>query len=185
MRLWKRQGPASKEMSAEALRKQGARALARNRPRQAIPPLEAALEQEPASFEGRINLATAYYLTHRYDKAVPHLRYVLALEEHHPTALLNLAACLDARGNLQESIQCLEKLLRARPRWKDGHYNLAIAHLKNHDKTAAVAALKQELELNPGHRAARDLLNRLYLTTPVGESVHSPEKEAVPETDDG
>ena len=180
MRLWKARAREPAAKSPEELRKEGARALAKNRPQQAIPPLEAALEKESANFETRINLATAYYLTQQYAKAVPHLRYVLALEEHHPTALLNLAACLDAAGQLEESIQCLEKLLVARPGWKDGHYNLAIAHLKNNDKPAAEAALRRELELNPHHRAARALLNRVLITTTDSPSE---EKDVAPADD--
>ncbi|NCQ25966.1 MAG: tetratricopeptide repeat protein [Armatimonadetes bacterium] len=166
--------------SADELRKCGARELARNRPLQAIPPLEAAFAKEAGSFATRINLATAYYLTAQHAKAVPHLRYVLAIEDQNPTALLNLAACLDALGQLDESIQCLEKLLRGRPSWKDGHYNLAIAYLKRDDKAAAEVALKRELELNPQHRAARDLLNRVYITTAKSPG----EDEKDPPTDD-
>ena len=165
MRLpWSR-NPEPEPLSADEYRKQGARALAKKKPQDALAPLEAALEKEPSSFEGRINLATAHYLTGQHEKAAPHLRYVLAIENTHPTALLNLAACLDAMGELDESIECLETLLESRPSWKDGHYNLAIAYLKRKDKDKAESALKRELELDPQHRAARDLLNKVYITT--------------------
>lgn len=161
---WSRQ-PDVESLSAEELRKRGARELARRRLKKARGLLEASLEKESGSFEGRINLASACYMSGAYEQAVPHLRYVLAIEDTHPTALLNLAACLDGVGELDSSIECLEKLLDSRPNWKDGHYNLAIAYMKKDDKGAAEQALKRELELNPHHKAARDLLNRIYITT--------------------
>ena len=220
MRLWPSRKPDLESSSAEELRKAGARELGKKRTDKAISLFEAALEKESASFEGRINLASAYYMSAQPDKAVPHLRYVLAIEQDHPTALLNLAACLSAmsdgkerearialaeegddveleaepgdlpahvaelkaesRSLLDDSIECLEKLLASRPNWKDGHYNLAAAYMRRGDKAKAETALKRELELNPHHNAARDLLNRVYITTAA-----SPDEGAKePPTDD-
>lgn len=160
-------GRRKAQTPAEKLRAAGSRLLERNKIGPALEKLRAAIELEPSSFDGRINLGTACYLAKELDEAEKHFRYVLALDEHHPAALLNLAAVCDAKGDLDASIGYLEKLLHARPKWKDGHYNLAIAYLRKGEKVRAREALKQELQISPDNRSARELLNRLYLE--IGE----------------
>jgi len=126
--------------------------------------LRSALKIEPSNFEARINLGTALYLTKAYEEAMEHFQYVLAIDRNQPMALLNLAACYDALGDLDRSITTLEELMDLCPDWRDGHYNLAIAYLKVERREKAREALRRELQLNPDHRQARDLLNHLYNT---------------------
>jgi tetratricopeptide (TPR) repeat protein len=78
-------------------------------------------------------------------------------------ALLNLAACYDGMGQIDDSITTLERLIADRPQWKDAHYNLALAYCKRESFDEAENALRAELRLNPGHEAARTLLNQIYL----------------------
>jgi len=167
MRWWRVKRGEPKAPTAVQLREAGTRALAKGRTGEAISLFEDAIRLEPGNFKGRVNLASAYYVAGQRERAVPHLRYVLALDENHPTALLNLAACLDALGEVEESIECLQKLVASRPEWKDGHYNLAIALLKTGDRSGAEASLRRELSNNPAHRGARELLGRLALASPT------------------
>jgi tetratricopeptide (TPR) repeat protein len=81
-------------------------------------------------------------------------------------ALLNLAACYDALGDLDNSVTVLEQLVQERPQWKDAHYNLAVAYVKQEKYDEAMEALKTELKLNPKHEMARTLLNKLHLRLP-------------------
>ena len=96
-------------------------------------------------------------------EALGHLKYVLALEPQNTFALLNLAATYDALGQIDESIETLEKLVGDRPNWADANYNLAIAYLKKDRLDDATLALRRELTLNPKHEAARTLLNEVHL----------------------
>ena len=63
-------------------------------------------------------------------------------------ALLNLAACYDALGQIEDSIDVLETLVGARPTWKDAHYNLGVAYYKQKRYEDAITALRHELSLN-------------------------------------
>jgi tetratricopeptide (TPR) repeat protein len=91
---------------------------------------------------------------------------VLAFEPQNTMALLNLSACYDGLGQLDNSIATLEKLIADRPQWKDAHYNLAVAYYKKKKYQSAMRALKSELQINPDHEAARVLLNKISLFAP-------------------
>jgi tetratricopeptide (TPR) repeat protein len=103
------------------------------------------------------------------DEAIGHLRYVLAIDPTEAMALLNLAACYDAKGDLDTSISILEQLVASHPKWRDAHYNLAIAYLKRNMYDKAESALRAELQVNRENDAARTLLNQLYLRIPKKE----------------
>lgn len=148
---------------AELLWKQGNRYLGRKRYDRAIESFSEAYELEPTRLEGRLNLGAALYLAGRPADALPHLKYVLAIEPQNTVALLNMAATYDSLGMLDESIETLEKLVRDRPQWADAHYNLAVAYYKREAFDQAAAALQAELRLNPKHDAARTLLNEIHL----------------------
>jgi tetratricopeptide (TPR) repeat protein len=91
---------------------------------------------------------------------------VLAFEPQNTMALLNLSACYDGLGQMDDSIATLEKLIAARPEWKDAHYNLAVAYYKQKKYQSAIRALKSELQINPHNEAARALLKKISLFAP-------------------
>ncbi len=166
--FWKKKtppAPTSEEAVQRAadLWKQGAQLLEKRKVGPAIEAMEAAMEFEPSRLEGRLNLGAALYLANRPDEAVSHLRYVLAFEEQNSMALLNLAACYDALGQIDASIATLETLVSARPTWKDAHYNLGVAYYKQKRYEEAIEALRHELSLNGKNTAARELLNKIHL----------------------
>lgn len=162
----KRSQPASRNARADLLWQQGSRMLERKKYDRAISSMREALEIEPSRLEGRLNLGAALYLTGQFAEAVIHLKYVLGLDPQNTMALLNLAACYDGLGHIDESIAALERLVSDRPQWKDAHYNLALAYCKRELFDKAEDALRAELQLNPGHEAARTLLNQIYLKPP-------------------
>lgn len=159
----------SKAARANMLWKQGSRYLERNRADKAVDVMRQALQLEPSRLEGRLNMGAALYLTKQYEEAVTHFKYVLAFEQQNTMALLNLAACYDALGDLENSVAVLEQLVKERPQWKDAHYNLAVAYVKQEKYDEATEALKAELQLNPKHEMARTLLNKLHLRLPGGK----------------
>ena len=145
---------------AELLWKQGTRFMERKRYDKALDCYRDALEIEPSRLEGRLNMGTAFYLNGQPEEALPHFRYVLALEPQNTVALINLAATL---GDLDGAIQSLEKLVQERPNWRDANYNLAVAYVKKERWDDATDALRRELTLNPKNDAARTLLNDVHL----------------------
>ncbi|MCS6859337.1 MAG: tetratricopeptide repeat protein [Abditibacteriales bacterium] len=169
--LWRRK-PSQAER-ADALWRKGSALLSSGKSKQALAVLRQAAAIEPSRLEGRLNLGTACYMEGLFDEAINHLRYVLAIDPTEPMALLNLAACHDAKGDLDTSIQILEQLVQSRPKWRDAHYNLAIAYLKRNLYEKAEDALRAELQINRDHEAARTLLNQLYLRLPRKEK-HEP-----------
>lgn len=156
----------SKAARGDRLWKEGSQLLERKRYVKAIEVMRQAQELEPSRLDGRLNLGAALYLIKEYSDAIGHLKYVLALEPQNTVALLNLAACYDALGQMEQSIEVLEQLVADRPQWKDAHYNLAVAYYKIKLYDKAEEALKAELRINPGHDAARTLLNKIYLMLP-------------------
>jgi len=151
---------------AAALWKEGSRMMERKKYDRALAAMREALELEPARLDGRLNIGAALYMSGEHTEAVTHLKYVLAFEPQNTVALLNLAACYDALGQMEESIAALEKLVADRPQWRDAHYNLAVAYYKQNSYEKAIEALRTELRLNPGHEAARTLLNKISLSMP-------------------
>lgn len=150
-----------KPPSAEELRKQALRFLRKGKPQQALLLLQRSLELEPSNVEGRINAGVALYLLKRYDEALQHFKFVAALEPQNPTALINLAATLDALGQLDEALNVLRRLVAMFPKMPDVHYNLAVALAKKGLKEEAIAELRNELETNPSHPQALQLLQQL------------------------
>jgi tetratricopeptide (TPR) repeat protein len=171
--FWKRAPKTSDEPPAEEgdatgqranrLWHEGSKLLEKRKIGPAIDAMRQALEVEPSRLEGRLNLGAALYLAKEYEEALGHLKYVLAFDPQNSMALLNLAACYDALDRMDESIETLEKLVADRPSWKDAHYNLAVAYFKQKLYDKAATALRAELQINPGHEAARTLLNKIHL----------------------
>jgi tetratricopeptide (TPR) repeat protein len=147
---------------ADLLWKNGARLLARKKNQRAVEVMRQALELEPTRLEGRLNLGAALFLTGQHEEAIGHFRYVLAFDPQSTMALLNLAASLDALGRLEESVETLQLLVERRPAWRDAHYNLGVGLYKLKKYPAAEDALRAELQLNPEHELARELLNTIY-----------------------
>ena len=157
------QPAGGKPSKADRLWAEGARLLETGSTRRAVAAMEKAMRLEPSRLEGRLNLGAAQFLSHRYEEAVSHLRYVLAFEPQNAVALLNIAACYDALGQPDDSIAALEQLVRERPTWRDAHYNLGVAFYKQKRYDDAIEALRAELKLNAGNENARDLLDKINL----------------------
>ena len=163
--FWKKQPEEEtpKAERADELWEQGSKLLERRRIGPAIEAMREAMQIEPSRLEGRLNLGAALYLAGQHEEALTHLKYVLAFDAKNSMALLNLAACYDALGQLDDSIVMLEQLVAERPNWKDANYNLAVAYFKQKEYDKSADALRAELKLNPQNEAARALLNKIHL----------------------
>lgn len=150
-----------KPPSAENLRKRALKFLRQGKPQKALVLLQQSLELEPSNMEGHINAGVALYLMRRYDEALKHFQFAVALDPQNATALINLAATLDALGQLDEALTILRKLVNLFPNMPDVHYNLAVALARKGLKDEAIAELRTELERNPSHPHALQLLQQL------------------------
>ncbi|MER3500920.1 MAG: hypothetical protein C4295_05470 [Candidatus Fervidibacterota bacterium] len=148
-------------LSAAELRRQAAHYLRQGKPQRALPLLQQALTMEPSNFEGHVNAGVALYLLRRYEEALHHFRFAVALDPQNATALLNLAATLDALGQVDEALTVLRKVVTLFPNLPDVHYNLAVALAKKGLQEEAIAELRAELERNPSHPHALQLLQQL------------------------
>ena len=164
----KGEGGGEKSQAGEASRlwAQGSRLLGKRQTARAVVAMREAMKLEPSRLEGRLNLGAALYLEGEAAEAIGHFKYVLAFDPQNTMALLNLAAAQDKIGDLGGSVQTLESLVLQRPNWKDAHYNLAVALMRQEEYEKAAEALKAELKINPGHALARDLLTDLHLKVP-------------------
>ncbi len=150
-----------KPPTAAQLRQKGLKRLRKGDAKGALPFLSQALALEPSNFECRINMGVALYLLRRYDEALEHFRFATALDPQNATALLNLAATCDALEQLDEALKALQKAAHLFPDMPDVHYNLAVALAKKGDADAAIAQLRLELERNPTHPHALQLMQKL------------------------
>jgi tetratricopeptide (TPR) repeat protein len=150
-----------KPVSAEELRKRALKLLRQGKPEQALSLLQQSLELEPSNMEARINAGVAFYLMRRYDEALQHFQFAVALDPQNSTALMNLAATLDALGQVEEALNVLRRLAKLFPNMPDVHYNLAVALAKKGLREEAIAELRTELERNPSHYQALQLLQQL------------------------
>lgn len=155
-----------KDRTADDCWREGSRLLSLGKNAQALAVLKQAAEKEPSRLDGRLNLGVACYMMKQFEEAIPHFKYVLAIDNDHLMALLNLGACYDGMGDYDKSIECLEKVCSSRPDFPDAHFNLAVAYMKKKDIDKAEEALKTELRIRPENQLARNALNEIYVKYP-------------------
>ncbi len=148
---------------ADKLWAQGSQAMEARAYKRALKLMREAMTLEPSRLDGRLNLGAALLYLNQPEEAITHFRYVLAIDAQNTMALLNLAAAQDKTGDVDGSVETLQKLVQQRPNWRDAHYNLAVALFKQSKFDEAGDALRKELALNPEHVLARDLLNEIHL----------------------
>jgi len=66
------------------------------------------------------------------------------------------------RGEVDEALEHLSRLLRTRTGYADVHYMVGLLHERRGDLEHAVASLERALDLNPGYAEARLALAALY-----------------------
>ncbi len=149
------------KLSASEHRRMGARLLSERRLDEAYEHLRAAVELEPTNLHGRINLGVACYMLGKFEEAKEQFEYVLTYDPDNPTALMNMAAVYSEIGELSKAIELLSRLTRLHPSYPDAHYCLAIAYCKRGDIPSAMEELNAELQRDPEHKLARQLLKQL------------------------
>jgi len=151
-----------------------ARVLARmNENPRAIEQLTTALRKEPASIAARIQLGRVYLRMNRLDLAEREARKVLSdYDAESLDANLLLSEIAERRGNLQEAVKAVEKVLATEPNRVESvfrlgilHYRMALEAKRQRDLEGAEAHLTEALklsgkiaEVNPRHKALQQYL---------------------------
>lgn len=141
--------------------KEGTRALESGDFNTAIDVLVPLVEDEPDYVAARVNLGHAYYSTAEYVAAARQFEEAHQREPDNPKILLNQAAAKSALDQLDEAIDLLIEALNIDPKFRDVHYNLAIAYWRKGRVPEAMAELEMELALHPDHEPAKQAAARL------------------------
>ena len=84
-----------------------------------------------------------------YGKGIATLRWAIQRDPADAAALFNLAMALSDRGDLDESVELLERLLKDHPSHAHGWVALGVAHARQNNDAAAIEALRMAVGLNP------------------------------------
>ena len=162
----KKPSPAKRE-TVRRLVAEGARLLANRRPAEALARLNQALDLEPDNVAANINLAGAYILQGKHDRAVPVLEKAAELDPSNAMVWSNLAAAYLGKLPFATSeredraIQAYEHALVLDPSVPHVHYNLGLIYLERKDALRATAHFSSALQTDPSDRDARRWLDKL------------------------
>ena len=84
-----------------------------------------------------------------YEKGIATLRLALQRDPSDVDVLFNLAMALSDKGELDESVELLHRLLKERPKLAHAWVALGVAHARQGDDSAAIDALRVAVTLNP------------------------------------
>jgi superkiller protein 3 len=125
--------------------------------------LQAAVAQEPGSGETRYQLGLALSRAGRAPEGAAEIkksRELISASENEQAANLDLAeakAALD-RNDIDQAIAKLHKVGTFRPGAAEPYYLLGTALARKGDRQEANAAFRKALEIEPGHKGAKDSL---------------------------
>jgi tetratricopeptide (TPR) repeat protein len=100
-----------------------------NRPAEALPLLERAVERVPQEAEFHNNLGLALAAGDRFDEAIAAHRRALNLNANHPVAWNNLGLALQAMNELPAAIDAFHHALKLNSDFAQAHWNLGLALL--------------------------------------------------------
>lgn len=132
-----------------------------NQPERAVKLLESAERTAPNDPEVLVYLAEIYRNRSQEDRAAPLYERALRQDPSQLQALVGLGAIRLAQGRTGEATRLWSDALSRNPGLDLTRTNLAMAQWRNGDREAALATLRKGIELSPGFRPAKDLLERL------------------------
>jgi Flp pilus assembly protein TadD len=137
--------------------------LLQNRPAEAIPELQAALQLKPDHVIARTNLGTALIKIGRPNDAISVLRTALKLDPNHVPALVNLGIVQMRVGDLAAARACFEHVLRLQPKRADIHSKLGVLLHATGQTSAAIEHCRQAVRLTPDDAEAHSTLGLVLL----------------------
>jgi tetratricopeptide (TPR) repeat protein len=119
-----------------------------NRPEEAIPQFQRALELEPGHAEAANNLGNVLLQQGRWDEAMDSYRKALTLRPRYSDALNNIGLALLQKARLDEAIGHFLAALDYRPDYADAHNNLGSALMRKNRFVEAIPHFEAALALN-------------------------------------
>ena len=154
--------PAGVDRSAQSQYDEAQRAAEAGRPDQAVDLLEALVASHPKFAPAYNDLGVLYYQRGDRERSLVRHRQAVALAPEDLEFKKNLAGlCLADDGTLDEAIMLLTELVKSHP--KDSETLFALARVCDQQGRPEESRifLQRLLELEPWHREAQDLLNRV------------------------
>lgn len=139
----------------------GNRALARDRPEDAVAHYRRAVEEAPGDRRAREALASALARSGRADEALELYRELVREDDASAVAHYNLGRLLADRGDLEDAVTQLRRAVELAPDFGNAHYNLATALDRWGRTEEALEAASRAIEAQPEDRGSRLLLARL------------------------
>jgi len=171
---------AEKPLDAELLGNVGQILVAMNRPAEAVPFLEHAVEAEPFSIVTRFDLAVAYGRSGRLQEAVEQYEALVRSGEADIRVHHNLGLALRQLGRNTESAAAFERATALAPDRAPAWLGLALSLEAAGRPGEAAAALERFLELEPSARDDEHVRARIARLRSVAEpSVPAPDTENI------
>ena len=127
---------------------------------EALPHLRRAVELRKDALH-QFNLANALSHLGLHAEAIPYYRAAVRLQPDFPTAHNNLAISLVNTDDWAGAGEHFQAAVDQDPDYAGANYNLGLVQLREGQATEAAASFRRTLELAPGHRDAREQLQRL------------------------
>jgi Flp pilus assembly protein TadD len=137
--------------------------LLQNRPAEAIPELQAALQLKPDHVIARTNLGTALIKIGRPADAISVLRSALKLDPNHVPALVNMGIVQMRVGDLAAARACFEHVLQLQPKRADIHSKLGVLLHASGQTSAAIKHCRRAVQLTPDDAEAHSTLGLVLM----------------------
>ena len=152
---------AEKPWLVEAQFNQGTAAIQDGAFEEAERSLKTTLALEPDHADALGNLGLLYLTQDRESEAGELFARAVEADSANPIALSNLGTWYFSRGNYARAIILLEQSVVEEPGYVGAWVNLAMAHARTGDYTAAQTAASRVLQIDPQNEAARTILEAL------------------------
>jgi tetratricopeptide (TPR) repeat protein len=106
---------------------------------------------DPSNIDARMNLAAFHEDAKQYDRAIAEYEEVIKIDgAHHGDAYINVARCMQEKGNLAGAKKYLNNAITTNPANAEAHYQLGNIYWKKENKTEdAVKEYKMAISLEP------------------------------------
>jgi len=137
--------------------------LEMNRPVEAAPVLEKAVQLAPDNDYYWSDLADLYYRNEQFEKAVDALQHVLELKPLATEVYFNIALAQQNLGQTGKAINSYQKFLASEPGNFRGHFNLGLLYQKQGDRENALEQFLLAERMEPDNPDLAQALGNLYL----------------------
>ncbi len=134
---------------------------AQQRTLEAIKSLEKLIELEPDIAEHYCNLGIVYYLEGTYCESELIFLKALEIDNNHPETLFNLGKLLFNLERTDEAISLILRFHNLESSNTEAMFILGMCFQKKNDKENTQTYLEKVLDIDPGHREARNMLKKL------------------------